>query len=125
MGILTQGPGIATSGRTSAAYFQRLALLCEMVYHLQTRTAEVLVSFKLLHFSPQASSRVIRMRAIPEQWSESAASESGFVRAWLDHEEITPRTETNWGAIYGLALCAVISAGFWTGIALLVERIWR
>lgn len=84
------------------------------------------MSFRLLQFSPQGSSRVIRMRPIPEQWSSGMYStESGFVRAWLEHDETGIKTQTNWGAISGLALSAVISAGFWTGVALLIERVWR
>ena len=51
--------------------------------------------------------------------------ESGFVQAWVEHDESSFRTRTNWGAISGLALSAVISAGFWTGVAVLIERIWR
>ena len=84
------------------------------------------MSFKLLPFSPRTSSRVLRMRAIPEQWSGSQmySPEMGFVRVWLEPEESLQK-ETNWGAIYGLALSAVISAGFWAGIALLIERICK
>jgi hypothetical protein len=85
------------------------------------------VGFKLLQFSPQGSSRVIRMRAIPEQWSGSRlySTDSGFVQAWLEHEESCVGQRTNWAAISGLALSAVISAGFWTAVAVLIERIWK
>lgn len=85
------------------------------------------MSFKLLPFSPRTSSRVLRMRAIPEQWSGSQmySPEMGFVRVWLEAEESSPKKEPNWGAIYGLALSAVISAGFWAGVALLIERICK
>lgn len=82
---------------------------------------------KLLPFSPRTSSRVLRMRAIPESWSGSPmfSDESGFVQAWLEQEESCFRRRTNWGAIYGLAISAAVSAGCWAGIALLVERIVR
>lgn len=82
---------------------------------------------KLLPFSPRTSSRVLRMRAIPETWSGSQlySPEIGFLRVWLEPEESSLDRQINWGAISGLALSAVVSAGCWAGIALLVERIVR
>ncbi len=82
---------------------------------------------KLLPFSPRTGNRVLRMRAIPEQWSGSQlySPEVAFLRVWLEPEERNPERRTNWGAISGLALSAVISAGFWTGIAILIGRIVR
>ena len=82
---------------------------------------------KLLPFSPRTGNRVLRMRAIPESWSGSQlySPEDAFLRVWLEPEESSHNRKTNWGAISGLALSAVISAGFWTGLALLIERIWR
>jgi hypothetical protein len=82
---------------------------------------------KLLPFSPRTGNTVLRMRAIPEQWSGSQlySPEVAFLRAWLEPEERNPERRTNWGAISGLALSAVVSAGCWTGVALLIERIFR
>ena len=47
------------------------------------------MSFKLLQFSPQESTRVIRMQAIPEQWSGPAAcsSEIGFLKLFVEDEQ--------------------------------------
>jgi hypothetical protein len=46
------------------------------------------------------------------------------LRSWIKNED-GERERTNWGAIYGLALSLVVSAGFWTGVGLLVERVWK
>ncbi len=80
---------------------------------------------KLLPFSPRTGNRVLRMRAIPQQWSGSQlySPEVAFLRVWMEPEEASPRKEVNWGAISGLALSAVVSAGFWAGVAMLIERI--
>jgi hypothetical protein len=84
------------------------------------------VSCKLLQFSPQGNSGAMRIRAIEESWLGSrVCPPDGFVQVWLEHDENSPNCKTNWGAISGLALSAVISAGFWTGVAILVQRIWQ
>jgi hypothetical protein len=82
---------------------------------------------KLLPFSPRISSRVIRMRAIPDSWTGSQlySPETDFLRVWLEPEERPQPSGVNWGAIYGLALSAVFSAGCWTGVAMLIERILK
>ena len=82
---------------------------------------------KLLPFSPRTGNRVLRMRAIPESWSGSQlySPEVGFLRVWLEPEERTFKREVNWGAISGLVLSAIVSAAFWTGLAVLVQRIWN
>jgi hypothetical protein len=53
------------------------------------------------------------------------STESGFLRSWIENEDNSAQERTNWGAISGLALSIVIGASFWTGIALLIERVWR
>jgi hypothetical protein len=85
------------------------------------------VSFRLMQFPPQSSTRIIRMRAIREPWSgpRMYSTESGFLRSWIENEDNSAQERTNWGAISGLALSIVIGASFWTGIALLIERVWR
>jgi hypothetical protein len=79
-----------------------------------------------MQFPPQSSTRVIRLQAIREPWSAAGyTTESGFLRSWIKNEDGEQRERTNWGAIYGLALSLVVSAGFWTGVGLLVERVWK
>ena len=89
------------------------------------------MSFNSFELFPQASTRVIRMRAIPEAWSAQSGSapDIGFLRSWFefdsDFEDSSAPRRINWGAIAGLALSIAVSAGFWTGAALLIERVWR
>jgi hypothetical protein len=35
------------------------------------------------------------------------------------------RRNIRWGAIAGLALALAVSASFWTGLGLVIARIWR
>lgn len=85
------------------------------------------MSFRLLQFSPQASSRVIRMRAVPQRWSSPTVDsrENAFLNSFLEEDGLLLERHLNWGAISGLALSLAVSAGFWAGLALLVERIWK
>lgn len=88
------------------------------------------MSFKVLQFSPQQGTRVIRMRGIPEAWSGSNpwARDTGFLSSWLEDDSDEANREArrlNWGPISGLALSIAISAGFWTSVVLTIERILR
>jgi hypothetical protein len=84
------------------------------------------MSFKLLQFSPEASTRV-RMRAVPERWTSSyeysrAANALPWVEA--DHDSIwdDENRRLNWGAISGLAISMAIGGAFWVGLGMLVAR---
>lgn len=85
------------------------------------------MSFKLLQFSPQASTRV-RMRIVPERWTEGYDYSRGvtFLPSWMEidsyYSEQTGERRINWGAISGLALSLAISGSFWVGLGLLVVR---
>ena len=85
------------------------------------------MSFRQLQLSPQASTRIIRMRAIPDSWCNPSAysREMDFLKSWFEDDESSAQGRTNWGAISGLALSVVVSASFWLGIALVVERVWK
>ena len=84
-------------------------------------------SFKLLQFSPQTSTRAVRLRMIPERWTEGYEYSRGvrFLPAWMEEDEggTSEKRDINWGALCGLALSFVISGSFWVGIGLLVARI--
>ena len=87
------------------------------------------MSFKLLQFSPEASTRV-RMRAVPERWTRSYEYSRGatFLPVWMDVDPDPSRdaeTRINWGAISGLAFSMVVGAGFWVGLGMLVARALR
>lgn len=86
------------------------------------------MSFKLLQFSPQTSTRAVRLRDIPERWTDGYEHSQGvkFLPAWLDDDSApasTGKRRTNWRAISGMALSLVISGGFWAGVGLLIARI--
>ena len=86
---------------------------------------------KVLHLSPQASTRVTRRQIAGEiSWRiASAPLDMGFLQSWFqddpDLDEGDTRRHINWGAILGLGLSIAVSASFWLGIAWMVERISR
>lgn len=82
---------------------------------------------KLLQFPPSGSSRVVRMRAIPKQWSTSAGytPDIGFFQSWLEKDTAPGEHAAhghNWGAISGLAISVIVSASFWVGAVMLIQR---
>ena len=81
------------------------------------------MSFKLVNFPPQASSRAMR---VPMRWMclESGLGGSRFLSSWLgdDNDSDHRCRRINWGAIAGLALSFAISGGFWAGVGLLIAR---
>ncbi|HTZ83147.1 MAG TPA: hypothetical protein VMB66_08155 [Candidatus Acidoferrales bacterium] len=85
------------------------------------------MSSKLLQFSPQASTRVLRLRDIPERWSGSfpSSTDVSALDSWSEYEQASPQKRLNWGAISGLALSVTFSAAFWIGLVVLVERVWK
>lgn len=51
-----------------------------------------------------------------------------FWRSWLQHNANPHRSACglmNWGTVFGLALTVVVGASFWTGVGLLVARLWK
>jgi len=88
------------------------------------------VSFKLLQFPPQPSTRVIRMTAVPAHWvaSEGYTVDGGFLHSWLEDEDAysgRPPRKLNWGAISGLVLSLGISGAFWMGVGSLIAHFVR
>lgn len=87
------------------------------------------MSFKLLQFSPEASTRV-RMHTVPERWTTSYEYSRGvnLTHIWADdHGSMwdEEKRRPNWGAISGLALSIAIGGGFWLGLGMLVARALR
>ena len=88
------------------------------------------MSFKLLQFSPEASTRV-RMRAVPERWTTGYeySRSTNFMPIWADdHDGLVwddEKRRVNWGALSGLALSLAIGCSFWIGLGLLVAKSLR
>jgi hypothetical protein len=84
------------------------------------------MSFKLLHFPPQASTRSMR---VPLRWMDLDRCIGGnqFLSSWLADDDYPDqvRRRLNWGALTGLAISFVISGGFWAGVGVLVARTVR
>src|ERR1700758_380588 len=95
----------------------------EVAEQLQPDTRRCLMSFKLLQFPPQASTRSMR---VPLRWMALDGCMGGnqFLSLWLgdDHDSDQSRQRLNWGALAGLAASFVISGGFWAGVGVLVAR---
>ena len=81
------------------------------------------MSFKLLQFSPQASTRSMR---VPLRWMEldQCMGTNQFLSSWLgdDHGSDQSRQRLNWGVLAGVAISFVIGGGFWAGVGLLIAR---
>ena len=81
------------------------------------------MSFKLLQFPPQVSTRSMR---VPLRWMtlDGCMGANGFLGSWLDdeHDPDQGQRHLNWGAIAGLAISFVISGGFWAVVGVLVAR---
>jgi hypothetical protein len=84
------------------------------------------MSFRLLNFPPQTSTRTMRD---PMRWMglDSGLGSGGFLSSWLDDDNDSDlsRRHVSWGAIAGLALSLVITSGFWAGLETLVARTVR
>ncbi|HTW30427.1 MAG TPA: hypothetical protein VMD76_02040 [Candidatus Sulfotelmatobacter sp.] len=79
----------------------------------------------MVELSPRGNSRVLRMRAIPEMWTTSSpyANDGGFLQSWFEDNSNPAARGVNWGAVSGMVLSVGLSAAFWTGVGLAIERI--
>jgi hypothetical protein len=68
---------------------------------------------------------------ISQAWgsSQSNLQDIKFLRSWLvyDSELESSRTQgrVNWNMVLGLVLASAVSAGFWTGVGLMVAHAWK
>lgn len=87
------------------------------------------MSLKILQFPAQGSTRTIRLRAVPEAWagSYSYTRDLSFLGSWFDDDSASMQAtgRLNWGAVSGIALSLTISAVFWAGVGLILERFVR
>ena len=81
----------------------------------------------MVYKSQQFPSRSVSTRG---SWGYMPANLQGIrlVNPWIDYDS---RVRTglahrlNWNKVLGLAFATALSASIWTGIVLVVERIWR
>ena len=87
------------------------------------------MNFRSMEFSPQNTPRSARMRAGAECAAVVGPGDIGFLRSWFeqdyDFDEFGAPRRINWSAISGLVLALAISAAFWTGLGLFLERVWK
>jgi len=88
------------------------------------------MSFRVLQFPAEGTTRVLRMRVIPEHWSTPSgySPEISFFQSWFEDDSRADghnAGKINWGAISGLALSVVVSASFWAGVGILIARLVR
>jgi hypothetical protein len=90
------------------------------------------MSYRVLQLSPQSSTRTRRRRInVLESWKAPSTNvlDIGFLGSWFEPDskldEHREDIRTNWGAISGLALAVVFSAGFWAGVGWFVGRVWK
>jgi hypothetical protein len=84
---------------------------------------------------PPAGTRQATLRlGVQSPWKAAGATTSRFpdihfLRTWLEYdsqvEKSGSRRGINWYAILGFMLVAGVSAGFWTGIGLIVNHLWK
>jgi hypothetical protein len=92
---------------------------------------EVLMSYKLLQLSPLSTDGPRVKISIRSPWSAPPANfnDVSFLRSWLIYDsgldELGVPGSVNWNGLLGLALAAVVSAGFWAGVGLAVAEVWK
>jgi hypothetical protein len=67
--------------------------------------------------------------AIQGRWNDPLdLSNATFLRSWVvydSREDDEPAFRLNWNVALGMLLVTGISAGFWTGVGLLVSQVWK
>jgi len=98
----------------------------EMAGELHSNAGRCLMSFKLLQFPPQTSTR---STPAPLHWVnlDERMEANGFLSSWLDdgRDSNHPQRRMNWGAAAGIAISLVVSACVWAGVGVLVARLLR
>ncbi len=87
------------------------------------------MSYKISQLSPH-STNAKSLRVVIETPSTDPPQgfrNMQFWRSWLEYDSKQPNQESsrsrlNWNVVLGLAAVVGISAGFWTGVGLLIAR---
>lgn len=83
---------------------------------------------KLLSTSATGTKVKVSVRS---PWSALPAnlSDSRFLRSWIVYDssldEDDEKGRIRWNVLLGMALAFGISVGFWAGVAVVVERVWK
>jgi hypothetical protein len=89
------------------------------------------MSYKLLQLSPLTSTEGTHWRiAIQGHWNDPLdLTNATFLRSWMVYESLLDdgesRVHINWNVALGMLMVVGISAGFWTGVGLLVAQVWK
>jgi hypothetical protein len=89
------------------------------------------MSYKSQLFPLSSTCETPLRQRISQAWGSSPSNleDTRFLRSWLvyDSELETGRTRgrVNWNMVLGLVLAATVSAGFWTGVGLMIARVWK
>ena len=89
------------------------------------------MSYRVSQRSPHSTNPLNLRVSFKAPWSDGPENfqEMQFWRSWLEFDSQLDRrrskSRVNWNAIFGLALTAGVSAGFWTGVGLTIARLVR
>jgi hypothetical protein len=96
------------------------------------------MSYRFTQLSPKSTSGMnlkIAVHGPADELTEKLWSTSEkfrdvqFLRSWFELDTEVDRVgsrlgkRTNWNALYGFAVMAVVSGGFWLGVGLLIARL--
>ena len=86
------------------------------------------MSVKLRQSPDEARTRVAHLETVPVRWTmlDPCVGGNRFLKSLLGPDSDGPHSEQrriNWGAICGIGISFVISAGFWAGVGLLLARL--
>ena len=81
---------------------------------------------------PLSSTRETPLRQrINQVWGSSPSNlrDIKFLRSWLVYDSELENSRThgrvNWNMVLGVFLATGVSAGFWTGVGLMIAHAWR
>jgi hypothetical protein len=88
------------------------------------------MSYRVSQLSPLTSTEGTHMRIAIQGHLNDALnfSNATFLRSWVvydSREDDEPAFRLNWNVALGMVLVTGISAGFWTGVGLLVAQVWK
>jgi hypothetical protein len=90
-----------------------------------------MTNYKLQPF-PTSSTRESRVRlrlTEPGDAQPTTLDDASFIRSWLvydsEQDTVRPGGRVNWNVVLGLVLAIAVSAGFWTGLGLVIVHFWK